>query len=216
MNKMNSPGRGLGQRPPRLRRARVVVLITATAGVALLAAACSSSPSSTGSGGAPNAGGAASSASAVSTGSGSSTGSGGNAQGLLAYASCMRSHGITNFPDPASSGGIPKETPQQLGVSNSQLEAAQNDCLHLVPGKSLSGQASQTISTQQQSDYLKLAACMRSHGITNFPEPAFSNGQVEFPMLQHLVDIQSTQFTQAFHSCQKLIPPGLPDSGSGG
>jgi hypothetical protein len=160
-----------------------------------------------------------SSAPGVATGSpatAAGSSAGGSTTGLLAYASCMRSHGVADFPDPASNGGIPKVTPQQLGVGDSQLEAAQNACLHLLPGKSLSGQISQTISTQQQSDYLKVAACMRSHGIANFPEPVFSNGQVEFPMLQHLVDTQSTQFTRAYHVCQKLIPPGLPDSGSGG
>jgi hypothetical protein len=136
--------------------------------------------------------------------------------GLLAYSSCMRSHGVPNFPDPASSGGIPKETGQQLGVSDSQLQAAQNACQHLIPpGESLSGQQIQTITAQQQQYYLKAAACMRSHGITNFPEPVFQNGQVEFPELQHLVDLNSPQFTQAYHICQKLIPHGLPDSGSG-
>lgn len=203
----NCPGRGLGHRSSRLRRARVVVVITAAAGLALLVAACSSSGSS------PTAGGTTSSSSGVSTGSGGGT----QATGLLQYASCMRSHGITNFPDPASNGGIPKETSQQLGVSDSQLGAAQSVCRRLVPGRSLSGQASQTVTVQQQQDYLNVAACMRSHGITNFPDPVFPSGSVEFPNLTHTVDVHSPQFTQAYHACQKLIPAGLPySSGAGG
>ena len=190
------------------RRARAVVVITATTGLALLATACS-----TGSGGSPTAGGSVSSSSAVSTGSGGST-------GLLAYASCMRSHGVPDFPDPASSGGIPKQgvISAENGVSNSQADAAQNACSHLLPpGGSLSGQPIQTITAQQQQDYLKAVACMRSHGITNFPDPVFQNGQVEFPNLEHDVDTKSTQFTQADQICKKLIPPGLPgnESGSG-
>jgi hypothetical protein len=190
------------------RRARAVIAITATTGLALLATACS-----TGSGGSPTAGGSASSSPAVSTGSGGST-------GLLAYASCMRSHGVPDFPDPASSGGIPKQgvISAENGVSNSQVDAAQNACSHLLPpGGSLSGQPIQTITTQQQQDYLKAVACMRSHGITNFPDPVFQNGQVEFPNLEHDVDTKSTQFTQADQICKKLIPPGLPgnESGSG-
>jgi len=136
--------------------------------------------------------------------------------GLLAYSSCVRSHGVPNFPDPASGGGIPKESGQQLGVSDSQLQAAQSACQHLIPpGESLGGQPIQTITAQQQQYYLKAAACMRSHGVTNFPEPVFQHGQVEFPMLSHLVDLNSPLFTRAYHICQKLIPPGLPDSGSG-
>lgn len=130
----------------------------------------------------------------------------------------MRSHGMVKFPDPNSSGGIPKEAPQQLGVSTSQLQEAQHACLHLLPaGQSLSGQASQTVTAQDQQDYLKAAACMRSHGIANFPEPSFSNGQVEFPKLAHLVDLNSPLVARAYHVCQKLIPAGLPySSGSGG
>jgi hypothetical protein len=49
-------------------------------------------------------------------------------------------------------------------------------------------------------------SCMRSHGVPNFPDPSFSNGQVEFPMLEHIADIHSTQFTRAYRTCRKLIP----------
>src|ERR1700722_9578877 len=46
-------------------------------------------------------------------GTGGTTGSpsaGGSTQGsgLLAYAGCMRSHGVPNFPDPSGGGGISK------------------------------------------------------------------------------------------------------------
>jgi hypothetical protein len=60
--------------------------------------------------------------------------------GLPAYSSCLRSHGVPHFPSPTSSGGMPKETAQQLGVSTSQLVAAQNACLRVLPaGLSLGG-----------------------------------------------------------------------------
>ena len=115
----NCPGRGPGPRPPWPRRARVAAVITVMAAAALLAAACGGSPSSTGSGGSPNAGGSANSPSAV------------------AYSQCMRSHGVPNFPDPDSSGQIPKEAQtQQLGVSDSRFQAAQAACQRpvAVPG----------------------------------------------------------------------------------
>ncbi len=70
---------------------------------------------------------------ATSTGANSSAHGSTGATGLLAYSSCVRSHGVPNFPDPASGGGIPKETAQQLGVGLSRLQAAQNDCKHLLP-----------------------------------------------------------------------------------
>jgi hypothetical protein len=149
----------------------------------------------------------------------SSAGGGANTTGLLAYTACMRSHGVPNFPDPSSGGGIPKQAVVNAlrAVSNAQADAAQNACKDLLPaGQSLSGKPVQAITEQQQQYYLKAAACMRTHGITNFPEPTFYNHEVEFPRLEHLVDIDSPQFTQALKACHRIIPAGLPYSLSGG
>jgi hypothetical protein len=127
--------------------------VIAAAALALLAAACGGSPSSTGSGGSSNAGGSASSQSAV------------------AYSGCMRSHGVPNFPDPSSTGGIPKETAQQLGVSSSQLQAAQNPCQHLLPN---TGNIDDNPAALHQwwSQMLHFARCMHSHGVPNWPDPS--------------------------------------------
>ena len=46
----------------------------------------------------------------------------------LAFSACMRSHGVPTFPDPDSSGAIPKAGPQQLGVSTSRFQQAQSAC----------------------------------------------------------------------------------------
>jgi hypothetical protein len=56
---------------------------------------------------------------------------------------------------------------------------------------------------------------MRSHGFTNFPDPVFSGGIVTFS-IPSTIDTNSTQFTQAKHTCEQLIPAGLPDSGRSG
>lgn len=139
--------------------------------------------------------------------------------GLVAYSSCMRSHGVPNFPDPGGKGGIPKESVVSAfrEVSNAQVQAAQSACSHLLPpGGSLSGRATQTITAQDQKDYLKAAACMRSHGVADFPDPTFSDGHVSIN-IPPSIDTHSTQFTQAAQICTKLIPSGLPySSGSGG
>ena len=89
--------------------------IIATVVLVLLAAACDGSPSSIGPGGSTNAGASANSPSAV------------------AYSQCMRSNGVPNYPDPPSNGQVPKASAQQLGVSSSQLQAAQTACQHLYP-----------------------------------------------------------------------------------
>jgi len=186
--------RGPGPRPSWPRRARVAAVIIVMADAALLVAACSGGPSSTGSGGSPNAGGSANSPSA------------------LAFSRCMRSHGVPNFPDPPPSfnGKFPGSSPQQLGVSVSRLRAVTGACQNLLPAV----QGPAPLTAQDQRDYLRAAACMRSHGITNFPDPVFSGGSVHFP-IPLSIDTSSTPFTQARQTCERVIPAGLPYSGSG-
>jgi hypothetical protein len=129
----------------------------------------------------------------------------------------MRSHGVPNFPDPTAGGGIPKPAVVSAfqAVGNAQAQAAQNACNHLVPAGGLSGQATQSITAHDQQDYLNAAACMRSHGITHFPDPVFSGGNVSFP-IPSSINQNSPEVIQALQICRKLIPAGLPDSGSGG
>jgi hypothetical protein len=150
------------RRPRRARppAARTAAAIIATAALALLAAACSSSPSSTGPGGSSNAGRTVSSQAASSK--------------AVAFSHCMRSHGVPDFPDPTIRGGVPKVTPQQVGVGNPQFQAAQRACAQLL-------QPTQAQAPQIMTGMLNFARCMRSHGVPNWPDPSTdSNGQPVF------------------------------------
>jgi len=133
--------------------ARTVAAIITAAGLAALTAACGGSPSATGSGGSSNAGGSARSQSAV------------------AFSGCMRSHGVPNFPDPSSSGGIPKETARQLGVSSTQLLAALKACQHLLPNTGNTDDDPAALH-RWWSQMLHFARCMHSHGVPNWPDPS--------------------------------------------
>lgn len=138
------------------------------------------------------------------------------AGGLLAYSSCMRSHGVPNFPDPSGNGEISKRAVVSAlqAVGSSQARTASDACESLLPGGSLSGQADPTITSQEQRDYLNAAACMRSHGITGFPDPTFPDGHFSLS-IPSSIDTNSPQFTQAAQVCTRLIPAGLPDSRPG-
>jgi hypothetical protein len=187
------------------RRLRYAALITAgilAGGVAV--AACGGGPTTPG----------AATGSTPTTVASTSADDGTDATGLVAYSSCMRSHGVPDFPDPTSSGGIPKAgvISAEGAVSSAQVNAASNSCEHLLPaGGSLSGKPIQTITTQDQQDYLNAAVCLRSHGFTSIPDPTFSDGTVHLD-IPSSIDTHSTQFTQAKQICQKLIPAGLPGS----
>ena len=92
---------------------RKAATIASTTVVLLLAAACSGTGSA---------------------GSGASSGGGSSATlSAVGYSRCMRSHGVPNFPDPDSSGTLPKADPTQLGVSGAQLQASQQACRHVLP-----------------------------------------------------------------------------------
>jgi hypothetical protein len=54
---------------------------------------------------------------------------------------------------------------------------------------------------------------MRSQGITNFPDPTFHGGHVNLSSPAS-IDTSSPQVIRAKLSCQKLIPAGLPYSGT--
>jgi len=166
------------------RTARTAAAIIAT--TALLTAACSGgSRSFAGSGGSPNARGSSSFLSAVG------------------YSQCMRSHRVLNFPDPNGNGEIPKVTAQQLGVSSSQYQTAQTACAHLLPN---SGEASQTEIAQMMSGMRGFAQCMRSHGVSNWPDPSTDRAGYPIFYLHNKVDENSPQIVTTIHTCQPLLP----------
>jgi hypothetical protein len=116
------------------------------------------------------------------------------------------SHGVPDFPDPTSSGQIPKETAQQLGVSDSVLQAAQRACQDLWPYQA----PSQVQQRQQLTDDLKFAQCMRSHGVPDFPDPTSSDGRVVFviSVSRDGFDPHSPQILAKAHECQHVLPAG--------
>jgi hypothetical protein len=104
-----------------------------------------------------------------------------SSRSAVAYSTCMRSHGVSKYPDPTSSGDLPKVGLQQLGVSSSRFSSAQATCRSVYPtGGSLQQQEARCGRNADCSPALvqqwldadrKLARCMRSHGIPNFPDP---------------------------------------------
>jgi hypothetical protein len=89
----------------------------------------------------------------------------------------MRAHGITKFPDPNSQGQLALNAGPGTGIdpNSPQYKAADGACRSLMP-------AGQSLSAAQQakmrSGNLKYAQCMRSHGISDFPDPN-SQGQLQ-------------------------------------
>ena len=161
----------------RLRHGRILAAVTV---IASLAAAC---------------GGA-------STAAGST-----NYQKAVAFAQCMRAHGVPRFPDPNSQGVFISTKSNASDFDGPNSASAQRACQHLLPngGVLTPGQGQRFLSRA-----LRFSVCMRSHGITQFPDPGPRGGYTRSEMQRLGINVNSPHFQTARSTCQKLVPPVAP------
>ncbi len=133
----------------------------------------------------------------------------------IAFSACMRSHGVANFPDPkisTSAGGTSVKVAihvDPLQGNNPKFKSAQQVCSKLLPNGGVPTRSA--LSPAEQTQYLKAAACIRSHGVPNFPDPTFSGGGVHIE--RQAIDQSSPAFKAAVQACKSLIPGGLHGGG---
>jgi hypothetical protein len=163
---------------------RAAVALVASAAVALLACGCGGGRAAT------------SSAAAARTG------------GALAYSRCMRSHGLPSFPDPDSSGSIPKAKVAALAGSP-KFAGAQGACGHLLPNL---GEPTDTHAEVEAAlnGMVQFAACMRSRGVQSWPDPGVDRDHPNDPRpvfdLHSLVDPDAPRIRTDMRDCQHLMP----------
>lgn len=200
-------------RPVWLPKARAAAAIIMVSSLVPLAAACSGSPG----GQVAQLGSTTTQGGPSSVRSGTPSGTTGSAnphqsssQEALAFAQCMRSRGVPDFPDPNNSGGFDKSKVAAAGakVGSSQLQAAQRACQHLLPNGG--NVADQARVAQVKAQALKFSQCVRGHGIRNFPDPG-SDGVIPDPATVG-IDQGSPQFEAANHACREYRPPYFPSN----
>ena len=171
------PGRGPGRRRSWPRWAPALAAMALTG---LLATACGGGSSR-----------------AASAGGGPT-----HAQAALAYARCMRAHGVPDFPDPDSNGQFNVDPHS----TSSQETAADQACHHLLNG----GRPAPAAQQQHMlSQLVKYARCMRAHGVPNFPDPQTTGGGIGehagVGLDMHGINVNSPQFQSANHACHSLL-----------
>jgi hypothetical protein len=134
----------------------------------------------------------------------------------VVYARCMRSHSVSDCPDPIASpgGGVAFQINggpgSDLNHNNPRFKAADEACQSLFPG----GGQSPPPPGQKIAAEVKWALCMRSHGPPSFPEP---NAQGAFDSSRF--NDSSPAFQTASKACEALEPTGpisaVPGHGSG-
>lgn len=161
-------------------------LAAAIAGTALLVAACGS-------------------ASPTGTVTGSSSPNSGVASAYK-FSACMRDHGVSNFPDPRVTSK-PGEQSVAIAINPSisgspHFTSAQKTCQRVVPGFATPSAAQQAAQQRAQTEHLlAFARCVRSHGITSFPDPTL-HGQINPQMLAAAgVDLHAPGVIAAARAC---------------
>jgi len=183
----------------RARRRRVDLAV-AVAGIALLAAACSGSSTA-----------------------GADTFLGGTYTQSVAFAKCMHSHGVPQFPAPDAQGNFSNSQINSITQGNPQARNAFADCDSLLPNEGTGLSVTQLQDMQQQNlkNAVKAAHCMRAHGIEGFPDPDGStqdsgvNWQpVQSAIQSGRVDTSTPSYEAAYDACSGKrvggpIPPNF-------
>jgi hypothetical protein len=160
------------------RGTRRAVALAVLAGAALATAACSS----------PSTGGGESASTAESAAY----------RANIAFSQCMRTHGVPSFPDPGPSTSF-----HVSGTPTGTSGKAYTACSHLLPNGSSSNNGSAT--TQELSEAVKLAQCLRTHGEPSFPDPTVVRGSISFAF----TGVNTSQFQTAVNGCRSVVPAGV-------
>jgi hypothetical protein len=186
---------------------RILILIV-LASLAVTAAGCGSTPAT------PSVAAIGSTTTTSSQGGASPPTGASKAEDVTRFSACMRSHGVPKFPDPkpASGGGMNLTIGPGSGIDprSAAFQAAQKTCQKLLPN---GGKANPADQAKAQAQLLKFSACMRSHGLPDFPDPKISGGGIQMSIGKGL-DPNSPVFQAAQKACQSMMPG--PKNGSGG
>jgi hypothetical protein len=161
---------------------------------------------------------AATAAALLVTGCGAGSGSAGSGSSYtkaVAYAQCMRSNGEPGFPDPTSTGTF---SLGQVDITSQAYQTATQACQSLLPNSAqfqLSAREEQKILTGA----LRHAACMRAHGLADFPDPSPNSISVHGGGISIALaggpgdlraELQSPQGQAAIKACMSVSPFGHP------
>ena len=136
---------------------------------------------------------------AASAGGSGSSGASSLAQAVT-YSQCIRSHGVSNFPDPVQtpSGGYGYRT-SGIDPNSAAFQGAIQACKALPSPWTSTGQE---LTPAQQQVWLNWAQCIRSHGVPSFPDPMFSGREVR----DSGVRSNSSQLRSAMDACKSHMP----------
>jgi len=129
----------------------------------------------------------------------------------LAYATCVRAHGIPDFPDPTVQDSATRKSITFLGPavdsSSPRFKSAGKVCRKQTGFEVGTPAALQALMAND----LKAAECMRAQGITNFPDPVDNGRSIRVgPRRGSGIATHSARFQSAQSACRQFLPAGGP------
>jgi hypothetical protein len=94
------------------------------------------------------------------------------------FAECMRSNGVSAFPDPDASGALTIDAVangSSLNTSSAAFKRALSACKDLEPAGFTGNQR----SPEEQKAALTFAQCIRDNGVRDFPDPSKTDPLVD-------------------------------------
>ena len=119
------------------------------------------------------------------------------------FSACMRKHGVTNFPDPNGQGVITIHSGMGIDPGSPTFMSARAACDKLLPN---GGRPTPAQMAQAQKQMLALSACMRAHGIKDFPDPSAGGIRLHSSPGSDL-DPNNPTFKKAQQACRGDQPP---------
>ena len=148
--------------------------------------------------------------SSASSSTGSSASSNSKYQTGVAFSSCMRAHGVPNFPDLklGAGGGLqiadsPGHTEVNgVAVNGPAFQQAMQSCRSKLPN----GGHPPPLTAARKAAMLHFSQCMRAHGLTGFPDPVFAGGGMQIRIGQSTgLDPKSPAFQAAQKACGSIF-----------
>jgi hypothetical protein len=135
---------------------------------------------------------------------------------MLEFAHCMRAHGI-NMADPhhqPGHSGLSIEVPAQGPATSGAYEVCGSFLKSIIALKQRTTQ--QQIAPATRLGLIHYAECMRSHAIPMLDPNALGQLNLgDVPGISPGFGRYTPQFSAADHYCRRLLPPSVPDNGSG-
>ena len=122
----------------------------------------------------------------------------------MKFSVCVRAHGVPDFPDPTiGSNGLPNfagSPNRNASIDSPAGQGARKACQKDLPSLGLRTPAQRATAN---TEALKYATCMRSGGVSDFPDP---NGQglIRINNATGTLDAGSPQFQKAAAACKSL------------